>query len=333
MSQTMHRNLSKEMKIYIAGHTGLLGSHLLEELGRRGYKNVVLRTRSQLDLCDATAVRTFIQRERPDAVFVCAARVGGIIANSTYPADFIQQNLVIGHNLVWSSHEANVPNLYFAGSSCIYPRDAAQPMAESALGTGPLEFTNRPYAIGKIAILELVNSINRQYGRRYLSFMPTNLYGPRDNFDPQDSHVIPGLIARMYAAKIAGAKEFPIWGSGNAKREFMHARDCADAIVTLAEQQTELSRHGGPDYVQWSHVNVGSGDEVSISDLGHMIANAIDFQGRLVFDTSKPDGTPRKWLDSGVLTSLGWTHKVQLRKGLADVALWYVSQQQNRAAS
>lgn len=306
--------LKKNNKIYVAGHTGLVGTALVKKLQQREYKNLVLRHRHELDLMDAKAVLKFYENERPNVVIVAAAKVGGIIANNSYPADFIYQNLVIQNNLIWNAHLNDVSQLVFLGSSCIYPKLCPQPMKEAYLMTGPLESTNRPYALAKIAGLELVHAIRRQFNRNYLSVMPTNLYGPGDTFDVQESHVIPGLIKRMYECKVNNIQDFRLWGTGTPLREFMFSEDCADAILYLLENMhhpvlsDHLSFH--------SYVNIGSGEEISIAQLARTIAEILRYDGKITCDTSKPDGTPRKLLDSRVLRSLGWQCKTHLREGL-----------------
>jgi GDP-L-fucose synthase len=312
--------LSAADRIFVAGHRGLVGSAILRALHHRGYPNLVTRTRTELDLLDQRAVAEFFAREQPTAVIVAAAKVGGILANHTDRADFLYQNLQIQNNVLWAAHVAGVHRLVFLGSSCIYPRAAPQPMPESALLTGALEPTNQPYAIAKIAGLELVSAIRAQHGRDWFSAMPTNLYGPGDNFHPTQSHVLPGLNRRFHEAAEAGAAEVVVWGTGRPLRELMHADDCADAVVFLAETLTE--EHFAR-LAPLSHVNVGSGDEVSIGDLARLVADATGYRGQLRFDPSKPDGTPRKLLDLSVLRSLGWQRKIPLARGLAETVAWF----------
>jgi nucleoside-diphosphate-sugar epimerase len=311
-------------KIYVAGHKGLIGGALVRNLKTKGYTNVIGRTRAELDLMDSVKTREFIAKEKPDTIIVAAALVGGIHANNTYRSQFIYQNLEIQNNLIWSAHEAGVGNLIFLGSSCIYPRSAPQPMTETCLLTGPLEFTNRPYAIAKIAGMELVNCIRQQYGRNYFSAMPTNLYGPGDNFHPENSHVMPALIRRFVEATEQNAAEVVIWGSGTPLREFLHVDDCADAIIHLMETvKSGTLEQLPPAKDGWFHVNVGSGSEVSIGDLARLIAEAVQYKGRLVFDRTKPDGTPRKLMDISVLKSLGWSPKISLSDGVKSTVTWY----------
>ncbi len=310
--------MTPQDKIFVAGHRGLVGSAIVRTLGRRGFARVVVRTRAELDLRDRTAVARFYAAEKPDVVFVAAAKVGGIHANATMPTEFLHENLEIQNNVIFGAHEANVRRLVFLGSSCIYPRDAAQPLVEAALLTGPLEPTNKAYALAKIAGLELVQSLRKQYGRDYVSVMPTNLYGPGDNFDAMNAHVLPALIRRIEEAARRGDADVTIWGSGKPLREFLFSEDCADAICFLAER---LKAEDLP--VGLAHVNVGSGDEVSIAELARLIAAAVSFKGALRFDPSKPDGTPRKRLDTSILERLGWRRAVPLGEGIArTVAYW-----------
>ena len=315
----------KDKKIYVAGHRGLIGSSLVRNLKKRGYTNILGKTHKELDLLDAVRTRDFLESEQPDTIVVAAALVGGIHANNTYRSEFIWQNLQIQNNLIWTAHELKIPNLVFLGSSCIYPRQAPQPMQETCLLTGALEYTNRPYAIAKIAGMELVNCIRQQFGRNYFSVMPTNLYGPGDNFHPENSHVLPALIRRIVEARDHHSPEVVIWGSGTPLREFLHVDDCADAIGHLMETvKTGTLETLPPARDGWFHVNVGSGVEVSIADLAHMIAEAVGYPGKLVFDRSKPDGTPRKLMDNTVLRGLGWAPKVQLKAGIASTVDWYL---------
>lgn len=318
--------IAKTDRIFVAGHRGLVGSALVSVLRQRGYSDLTLRTRHELDLMDESAVARFYAKERPQVVFVAAAKVGGIHANNTYGADFLHQNLKIQNNLIWGAHEADVKRLVFLGSSCIYPKLAPQPMPETCLLQGELEPTNRPYALAKIAGLELVNTLRVQYKRDWFSVMPTNLYGPRDNFDRENSHVLPALVRRFVEAARDGATELTIWGDGSPMREFMYADDCADAIVFLAERlsgdmmQTLPAASKG----QW-HINVGSGQEVSIADLAAMIAEVTGFKGRLRFDTTKPNGTMRKLLDTAFLQKWGWAPKMPIKEGIRAVVDWYRS--------
>ena len=293
-------------KIYVAGHRGLVGSALVRNLRAGGYSNLLLRERSEMDLTDQQAVRAFFAKERPEYVFLAAAKVGGILANATYPGDFIGQNLMIQTNVIHESYRCGVNRLLFLGSSCIYPKLAAQPLKEEYLLTGPLEPTNRPYALAKIAGIEMCWSYNRQYGTRFLAAMPTNLYGPGDHYDLNDSHVIPGLLRKMHEAKVAGAHEVVIWGTGTPKREFLYSDAAADACIFLLNLPDSQLRQLTEDQDVSPMVNIGCGQDITIAKLAELIAEIVGFKGRLVFDNSKPDGTPRKLLDIGRLSRLGW---------------------------
>ena len=307
--------MNNTSRIYVPGHSGLVGSALLRALTLRGYSNVITRTHDELDLIDQSAVRRFFEAERPDYVFLAAAKVGGIMANNTYPADFIYQNIEIQSNVIHQSWRCGVKRLLFLGSSCIYPRDCPQPMKEEYLLTGPLEATNRPYAIAKISGIEMCGSYNRQYGTQYLAVMPTNLYGPGDNYDFETSHVIPALIRKMHDAKVQGNKEVVVWGTGKPRREFLYSDDMADACVCLME----LADFKFANLLQMgTHplINIGCGEDYSIAEIAHIVANVIDFEGKFIFDTSKPDGTPRKLLDVSKLQALGWSAKTSLQKGV-----------------
>jgi len=292
-------------KVYVSGHKGMVGSAIVRSLTARGFENIITADRSEIDLTDQTSVMRFLELEKPDAVIIAAAKVGGIGANSTYPAEFIYENLAIANNLVHGSYLNGVKRVLFLGSSCIYPKHAPQPMPEDCLLTSELEPTNEPYAIAKICGLKLCQYYRKQYGVMFHSLMPTNLYGPGDNYHLENSHVLPALIRKFHEAKEGGAKEVVMWGTGSPLREFLHADDLADAAIYLMQQENP------PDWV-----NVGSGDEVSIRDLAHMVKEAVGFEGEIVQDTSKPDGTPRKLLDIGLLTSLGWSRKIDLPTGL-----------------
>lgn len=311
-------------KIFVAGHRGLVGSAILKTLREQGFTNIVTRSRQELDLRDTQAVHLFYKTEQPDVVFAAAAKVGGIIANNTYRADFIQENLLIQNNLIWGAHLHDVGKLVFLGSSCIYPKLAPQPMREDCLLTSELEFTNRSYAIAKIAGLELVDALRRQYGRDYFSVMPTNLYGPGDNFHPENSHVIPGLIRRFVTAQKNQDPSIAIWGTGKPFREFLYSMDCADGIVFLAKTVTKRTfERTYLDEKKWSHINVGYGEDVSIAELSSLMARLTGFKGRITFDSSKPDGTPRKLMDSSLIRSLGWKPKTNLETGLALSIDWF----------
>jgi GDP-L-fucose synthase len=307
--------MSKEDRIFVAGHGGMVGSAIVRKLRESGYTNLITRTRTELDLVQQVAVRKFFESERVDQVYLAAAKVGGILANDTYPAEFIHQNLMIEANIIHEAWHAGVKRLLFLGSSCIYPRLAPQPMAESMLLTGVLEATNEPYAIAKIAGIKLCESYNRQYDTDYRSVMPTNLYGPGDNYHSENSHVIPGLLRRFHEAKQSAAPEVLIWGTGAPMREFLYVDDMAEACLHVMDLSSEAySRITQP---MLSHVNIGTGEDRSIRDLATMIRDIVGYQGRISFDTSKPDGTPRKLMDVGRLHSLGWRAKIGLREGLA----------------
>ena len=292
-------------KICIAGHTGLVGSAVLRGLQSQGYGNLILRTHQELDLEIQKDVNDFFERERPEYVFLAAAKVGGIYANNTYPADFIYNNLIIETNVIHASYKYGVKKLLFLGSSCIYPRLAPQPMKEEYLLTGELEPTNEPYAIAKIAGIKLCQSFNRQYGTDFISVMPTNLYGPNDNYDPMNSHVLPALIRRFHEAKIDKRPFVEAWGTGSPRREFMYSDDMAEACVFL------MSNYDGNKIV-----NIGTGEDVTIRELGNLIAEGVGYKGGIRWDTAKPDGMPRKVLDVSFLNSLGWKHKTSLKEGL-----------------
>ncbi len=307
--------------LYIAGHRGMVGSALVRRLGALGYRNLLTAGHDQLDLLDQGAVNHFFSTHPIDQVYLAAARVGGIHANNTFPADFIYENLMIEANLIQAAHRNGVQKLLFLGSSCIYPQLAPQPMAEEALLTGTLEPTNEPYAIAKIAGIKLCESYNRQHGRDYRNVMPTNLYGPGDNYHPENSHVIPALLRRFHEAVQTGADQVTIWGSGTPRREFLHVDDMAAACVHVMElEPAAYLAHTRP---MLSHINVGSGTDVTIRELAETIAGVTGFQGRLDFDPSKPDGTPRKLLDVSRLKALGWEAAIGLEEGLRDAYAWY----------
>ncbi len=302
-------------RIYIAGHRGLVGSAIYRALEARGYTNLITRTRGELDLLDGVATQQFFERESPQHVFLAAAKVGGILANNTYPADFIRDNLAIQSNIIEASYRTGVKRLLFLGSSCIYPKFAPQPISESSLLTGELEPTNRAYALAKIAGIEMCWSYNRQYGTRYLSAMPTNLYGPNDNFDLQNSHVLPALIRKASEAKERGAKSFEVWGTGTPMRELLYSEDLADACLFLMNLEDDIYGRLLNDEAP-PLINIGLGEDVTIKELATLVAKTVGFEGEIVFDTSKPDGTPRKLLDVGLLHSLGWKHSVSLEEGI-----------------
>jgi GDP-L-fucose synthase len=311
----MRRPLAdKNAKIYVAGHQGLVGSALFRRLKSLGFQNLLVRNYPDLDLTDQAAVRRFFDEEKPEFVFLAAAKVGGIYANNTYPADFITANLQIQTHVIESAHRSGVKRLLFLGSSCIYPRLCPQPMKEEHLLTGPLEPTNEPYALAKIAGIVMCRSFNRQFETDFISVMPTNLYGPGDNFHPDNSHVIPALLRRFHEAKEAGAREVVVWGTGTPRREFLHVDDVADACVFL------MTRSDAPDLV-----NIGSGQETTIRELAEAVKETVGFRGELRFDSSKPDGTPRKLLDVSRLSGLGWRPRIGLREGLSSTYPWFVS--------
>jgi len=303
-------------KIYVAGHRGLVGSAIVRALYRAGYKNLTLRTHTELDLTNQTRVEEFFSIERPRYIFLAAAKVGGILANSRYPADFIFQNLVMQANVIGNSYKTGVDRLLFLGSSCIYPKFAPQPMREDSLLSGALEPTNRPYAVAKIAGIEMCWAYNRQYGTRYLAAMPTNLYGPGDNYDLETSHVIPALIRKLHEAKINGQKEVLIWGTGTARREFLYSDDLADACLFLMNLNHQTFDSLTSSKADVPLINIGSGQDQIIRELAELVAEVVEYDGALKFDTSKPDGTPRKLLDSGRLSSLGWQPRTNLSGGL-----------------
>jgi GDP-L-fucose synthase len=298
-------HMDKNAKIFVTGHRGMVGSALVRRLEQGGYANVVTAGRAELDLLDQRAVAAFLAEHKPDYIFIAAAKVGGIQANNVYRADFLYQNLMIEANLIHSAHLAGVQRLMFLGSSCIYPRDCPQPIKEDYLLTGPLEQTNEPYAIAKIAGIKLAESYNRQYGRQYISAMPTNLYGPNDNYDLANSHVLPALLRKAHEARLRGDAEYVVWGSGTPRREFLYVDDLADACVYLMEQG-----YDGP------LVNIGTGEDVTIRELAETVMQVIGFEGRIVFDSSKPDGTPRKLMDVSRLAGLGWRAKTPLHEGI-----------------
>ena len=312
--------MKNDSKIYIAGHRGLVGSALMRQLADKGYTNVITRTHAELDLTNQAATRSYFEKERPEYVFLAAAKVGGIHANDAYPAEFIFKNLMIQTNVIHSAYETGVKRLLFLGSSCIYPRDCPQPIKEEHLLTGPLEATNRPYALAKIAGIEMCWSYNRQYETRYLAVMPTNLYGPGDNYHPENSHVIPALIKRFHDAKINGQKEVVVWGTGKPHREFLYADDMADACVSLInlpdnEFQILLAANRNDGIAPI--VNIGVGEDITIANLTRLIANTVGYDGEIIFDSNVPDGTPRKLMDVERLKSLGWNAKIKLKDGLA----------------
>ncbi len=314
-------------RIYVAGHRGMVGAALLRRLMLDDQVHLVTRSREELDLTDQLAVRRFFAEEAIDEVYLAAAKVGGIQANASFPADFIYENLMIQANVIRGAYDAGVTRLLFLGSSCIYPRDAAQPMTESALLTGPLECTNEPYAVAKIAGIKLCESFNRQHGVDYRSVMPTNLYGPGDNFHPENSHVIPAMMRRFYEAAQRGDSEVVVWGTGTPRREFLHVDDMAAASVFVMNLPREVIDANTQPML--SHINVGTGVDCTIRELAETIADVVGFGGELLFDTSKPDGTPRKLMDVQRLGALGWRASIELRAGLERTFDWYRSHEQD----
>lgn len=313
------------IRVFVAGHKGMVGSAIVRQLAQNPAVELVLRSRSELDLTNQAAVAQFFQQEAIDQVYLAAAKVGGIVANNTYPADFIYENLQIQCNIIHSAHQAGVQKLLFLGSSCIYPKLAEQPMTEQALLTGTLEPTNEPYAIAKIAGIKLCESYNRQYGRDYRSVMPTNLYGPNDNFHPQNSHVIPALLRRFHEAKLAQAVEVTAWGSGKPMREFLHVDDMAAASIFVMNLDNAIyQQHTEP---MLSHINVGTGVDCTIRELVETVARVVGFHGNIVFDATKPDGAPRKLMDVSRLKALGWQAGTSLEQGLADTYQWFLANQ------
>jgi len=318
---------SKNTSIFVAGHNGMVGKAIIRQLNKVGYQNIITRSRQELDLTNQKEVDVFFSEQNIDQVYLAAAKVGGIHANNTYPAEFIYENLMIEANVIHAAYKSGIRKLLFLGSSCIYPKLASQPMKESALLTGQLESTNEPYAIAKIAGIKLCESYNRQYGCDYRSVMPTNLYGPGDNFHPDNSHVIPALIRRFHETVQSGIKEVVIWGSGTPMREFLHVDDMAAASVHVMNLEKSLY----DDYTEpmLSHINVGTGIDCTIRELAETIAKVTGFQGELKFDSSKPDGTPRKLLDVSRLKSLGWCASISLEDGLSQTYKWFLAHQEN----
>jgi len=304
-------------KIYIAGHRGLVGSAIMRNLQKQGYTNIITKTRQELDLLDADRVAEFFQTEKPGYVFLAAAKVGGIMANNTYPAEFIRQNLVVQNNVIHNAYLSKTKKLLFLGSSCIYPKMASQPIKEEYLLSGPLEETNKAYAVAKIAGIIMCQAYNTQYGTNFISVMPTNLYGPGDNFDPENSHVLPALIRKFYEAQRDGKKEITLWGTGGAQREFLHVDDLADACVFLMENiDAKDTCDLNSKEIKNTHINIGSGEDISIKELAYLIKNIIGFDGGFYFNTSKPDGTMLKLTDPSKLHNLGWKHKIEFEDGI-----------------
>ena len=314
-----------DSKIFVAGHRGMVGSAIVRQLETQGHNNIITCTRDELDLTNQKAVLEFFQSEKIEQIYLAAAKVGGIVANNTYPAEFIYENLMIQCNIIHSAHLANIQQLLFLGSSCIYPKLAEQPMKETALLTGTLEETNEPYAVAKIAGIKLCESYNRQYGRDYRSVMPTNLYGPGDNFHPENSHVIPALISRFHEAKINNDTEVTAWGSGKPMREFLYVDDMADASIYVMNLDKVI--YSCNTEVMLSHINVGTGVDCTIRELVETVAKVVGFNGDIKFDTSKPDGAPRKLMNVDRLKSLGWEYSVNLNDGLDKAYQWFLSNQ------
>lgn len=313
--------------VFVAGHNGMVGSAIVRLLEKSKNYNVITRNRSELDLLDQSEVIRFFQEQHIDQVYLAAAKVGGIVGNNTYPADFIYENLTIQNNVIHSAHLAGVQDLLFLGSSCIYPKFAEQPMSENALLTGTLEPTNEPYAIAKIAGIKMCESYNRQYGRNYRSVMPTNLYGENDNFHPENSHVIPALLRRFHEAKINGDKEVVAWGSGKPMREFLHVDDMAAASIFVMNLNETVYKANTESML--SHINVGTGIDCTIRELVETVAEVVDYQGSIIFDTSKPDGAPRKLMNVSRLRELGWTYSIELKDGLRSTYQWFLANQDN----
>jgi len=308
--------MEKSSKIYIAGHRGLVGSAIWRSLQNKGYANLIGKSHAELDLLNSNAVKDFFDREQPEYVVLAAAKVGGIVANNTYRADFIYENLQIQQNVIGESFRHNVKKLLFLGSTCIYPKNAPQPIPESALLTGELEPTNEPYAIAKIAGLKMCESFNLQYGTNYIAVMPTNLYGPNDNFHPENSHVLPAMIYKIHKAKSEGAATLELWGTGEPLREFLWSEDMADACVYCLENINYADVK--------SHINIGTGKEISIANLAALVAKIIGYNGKIIFDSSKPNGTMRKLCDVRKIQSMGWKHKVEIEEGVEKLYKWYL---------
>jgi len=313
-----------QSRVFIAGHNGMVGSAILRKLLNNSDVKVLTASKYNLDLTDPSAVLTFMKDQKPDIVYLAAARVGGIFANDKYPAEFIRENLLIQCNVIHSAHKAGVEKLLFLGSSCIYPKNSDQPIKEEYLLSGKLEQTNEPYAVAKIAGIKLCESYNRQYGVDYRCIMPTNLYGKNDNFHPENSHVIPGLMQRFHEAKIEGRSTVEVWGSGEAKREFLYVDDLADACIHIMKLTKDEIANVISDQM-CSHINVGTGKDITIENLASTMAKVIGFRGQIVFDKSKPDGTPRKLLDVHLINSLGWKYSTNLERGLLSTYKWYLN--------
>ena len=320
--------MNKTSKIYIAGHIGLVGSAIVKNLESKGYTNLIYRTHKELDLLDSNAVAEFFEAEKPEYVILAAAKVGGIVANNTYRADFIYENLQIQNNVIHQSYVHGVTKLLFLGRTCIYPKNCPQPMQEDSLLTSELEYTNEPYAIAKIAGIKMCESYNIQYGTNFISVMPTNLYGPNDNFDLEKSHVLPALLRKMHEAKENNTPQVEIWGSGKPRREFMYSDDMADACVFIMENREFNDTCIDCKEVRNTHINIGTGVDISISELAMMIKDIVGYKGELYFNSDKPDGTMIKLTDVSKLHALGWKHNVKLEEGIRRVYKWYINSKQ-----
>lgn len=318
--------MTKTSKIYVAGHRGLVGSAILKNLTSKGFSNIVTRTHAELDLTNQQAVADFFTTEKPEYVFLAAAKVGGIVANNTYRADFIYENLAIQNNVIHQSYVHGVKKLLFLGSTCIYPKNAPQPMKEEYLLTSELEYTNEPYAIAKIAGIKMCESYNLQYGTNFISVMPTNLYGPNDNFDLETSHVLPALMRKIHEAKLRGDKEVEIWGSGKPRREFLYSEDMADACVFVMENVDFKDLIKDKKEIRNTHLNIGTGEDISIRELAELIQQIVGYEGALIYNTSKPDGTMVKLTDPSKLHALGWKHKIFLPNGINSTYSWFILQ-------
>jgi len=317
--------MNKNSKIYIAGHKGLVGSAIVKNLQSKGYTNLIYRTHKELDLLNSIEVENFFKSEKPEYVILAAAKVGGIVANNTYRADFIYENLQIQNNIIHQSYLNSVTKLLFLGSTCIYPKNAPQPMKEEYLLTSELEYTNEPYAIAKIAGIKMCESYNLQYGTNFISVMPTNLYGPNDNFDLETSHVLPALLRKMHEAKLNNTPKVEIWGSGKPRREFLYSEDMADACVFLLESRDFKDTYNSNDKeVRNTHINIGTGVDISIRELAETIKKIVGYKGELYFNETKPDGTMVKLTDPSKLHALGWKHKVELEEGITTIYDWYL---------
>lgn len=320
-----HLDISPEATIFVAGHNGMVGQAVVRSLKKKGYHRILCTSRSQLDLTNQAEVEGYVSSHKPDAIIIAAAKVGGIVANSTFPSEFIYENTMIEFNLISSAHKIGVKKLILLGSSCIYPKESTIPIKEEQLLNGPLEPTNKAYAIAKIAGLELVHSLRTQYGKNYFSLMPCNLYGQGDNFHPTLSHVIPGLIRRFVHAVVHKEPQIAIWGSGTVKREFLYVDDCADAIVFTMENLNQDFFLKNSPHNCFSHLNLGFGEDIEIKELVNLITNLTDYRGKIIYDRSKPDGTKRKMIDSERLNMLGWRPKIPLEQGLRTTLDWYYS--------